>query len=282
VDDRSPAQYLDDLTTIVSRAAAAVLQACAHALHTRIKADQSPVTAADHASEAVIMEGVSRLMPGIPIVSEEAVGRAPPRALDGTFVLVDPVDGTRELVAGRDEFVINLAIVHHGRPVLGVIAAPPLGLVWRAATGFGAQRLRLAPGAPVDQAKERTMITTRPWPAQGIVAAVSRSHLDPETQALLAGLPVASRLAVGSAMKFCRVAEGTADVYPRLARVCEWDVAAGDALVTIAGGSVTTPAGKPLAYGRMTERFVVPGFIAAGDRAAAARLIPPEARSVGS
>ena len=277
-DDRAPAHYLDELTTIVSRAAAAVLAIRADALHAQTKPDNSPVTAADHASEAVIVEGLSRLLPAMPIVSEEAAGGAPPQSLGPTFALVDPIDGTRELVAGRDEFVINLAIVSHGRPVLGIIAAPALGFVWRAAERVGAQRLRLAPGAPADAATERTAIRTRPWPAAGVVAAMSRSHLDPNTQALLARLPVADRLVSGSAIKFCRVAEGAADIYPRLSPTCEWDIAAGDAIVTIAGGSVTTPGGRPLPYGRIAERFLVPGFIAAGDRAEAARLDPTATR----
>jgi 3'(2'), 5'-bisphosphate nucleotidase len=272
VGDRACSQFLDELTGIVSRAAAAVLAIRADGLNTRSKADQSPVTAADHASEALIVEGVSRVLPGIPIVSEEAFSRAPPASLDGTFVLVDPVDGTRELVAGRDEFVINLAVVNQGRPVLGIISAPALGLIWRAAEGAGADRLRLAPGAPATNATERAAIKTRSWPAAGIVAAMSRSHLDQHTQALLARLPIADRLVSGSAIKFCRVAEGAADLYPRLGPTCEWDIAAGDAIVRIAGGSVTTPDGRPLPYGRTAERFLVPGFIASGDRTAATRL----------
>jgi 3'(2'), 5'-bisphosphate nucleotidase len=260
------------LTGIVSRAAAIILAVRKDALETRIKADLTPVTAADEASEALILEGLARALPGIPVVSEEAVLHAPPGSLDGSFVLVDPVDGTRELAAGRDEFSVNLAIVTGGRPRLGIIAAPAYGLLWRTVATGGAERLRLAPGSPATAAAERSTIRTRAWPPAGIVAAVSRSHLDAQTEAFLAGLPPAGRVASGSAVKFCRVAEGAADIYPRLAPVSQWDVAAGDAIIAAAGGLVTTPAGDALPYGRTATGFLVPGFIAWGDRSAAARL----------
>jgi 3'(2'), 5'-bisphosphate nucleotidase len=259
---------IDALTGIVSRAAAAILEARAGGLKTRAKADASPVTLADEASEAVILEGLARTLPGVPVVSEEA--GAPPELTGGVFALVDPLDGTRELVAGRDEFCVNLALVSGGRARLGIIASPVLGLVWRTTAGGGAERLRLVPGASVGAAAERTAIRTRPWPGSGAIAAVSRSHLTPPTQAFLARLPPVERQASGSAIKLCRVAEGAADVYPRLATVSEWDVAAGDAIVTAAGGRVTTPEGAPLSYGR--KGFLVPGFVAWSDPSAPARL----------
>ena len=266
------AGLLDELTTIVSRAAAEVLAARRGALEVRSKADLSPVTAADEASEALMLEGLSRLMPGVAVVSEEAAGRAPPKLDEANFVLVDPLDGTRELVAGRDEFTINLALVTGGRPSLGIIAAPALGLIWRTAAQGGAERLRLPPGAPASAASERVPIRPRASPERGLAALVSRSHLDPQTEAFLARLPGVQRLASGSAIKFCRVAEGAADLYPRLAPTYEWDVAAGDAILTAAGGAVTTPDRQPLAFGRSSEDFRIPGFIAWGDPSAARRL----------
>ena len=264
-------RLLDDLTTIVSAAAAAILAARACPLDPRTKSDHSPVTAADEAAEAVILDGLARVLPGIPVVSEEAAGRMPPAYLGDQFILVDPLDGTRELLAGRDEFTVNVAIVSGGRPVLGIVAAPALGLVWRGQIGR-AERLRLAPGTHADTAHEQIEIRTRPWPATGLIAAASRSHLDGETQAFLARLPVAETLNCGSAVKFCQVAEGAADIYPRFGTTCEWDVAAGHAVLAAAGGSVTTPEGTPLPYGRIAERFRVPGFIAWGDPSAAARF----------
>jgi 3'(2'), 5'-bisphosphate nucleotidase len=261
------AAIVDALTTIVSRAAAAILAVRAGALDLRTKADRTPVTAADHAAEAIILDAVAQLLPGIPTVSEEAVQAAPPAGLAGDFVLVDPLDGTREFIAGRDEFTVNVALVSGGRPRLGVIAAPALGLVWRTRASGGAERLRLAPGAAATEAAERAPIRVRPRPRTGLVAAVSRSHLDAATEAYLARLGAVERIACGSALKFCRVAEGTADIYPRLGPTCEWDVAAGDAIVAAAGGAVTTPDGAPLAYGRAAEAFRVPAFIAWGGAA---------------
>ncbi|MPZ41539.1 MAG: 3'(2'),5'-bisphosphate nucleotidase CysQ [Rhizobiales bacterium] len=267
---------IDGLTTIVSQAAAAILSIRAKALDTRTKADQSPVTAADEASEAIIMEGVARLMPGVPIISEEANARAAAGAVGSDFVLIDPVDGTRELVAGRDEFTINLGLVRAGQPAFGIVAAPALGLVWRTAPGGGAERFRLPPGAAVDAASEVAPIKTRAMPKSGVVAAVSRSHFDPATDAFLTQLGTrfgaVTRLASGSAIKLCRVAEGAADVYPRLAPTHQWDVAAGHAILAAAGGTVTTPDRSTLSYPPGADALRVPGFIAWGDPSAVCRL----------
>jgi 3'(2'), 5'-bisphosphate nucleotidase len=259
---------IDELTSIVSRAASAILAVRAGGLAPRSKPDSSPVTAADVASEAIILEGLARALPGVPIVSEEA--GAPAGLAGDTYLLVDPLDGTRELVAGRDEFCINVALVAAGRPCLGLIGSPVMGLIWR--TAEGAERLRLAPGAAASAATERHAIRPRAWPQAGAIAAVSRSHLDARTQAFLARLPATERIPSGSALKLCRVAEGTADIYPRLGPVHQWDVAAGDAILSAAGGMVTTPEGAPLTYDAGRERFLVDGFVAWGDPAAPARL----------
>jgi len=261
---------IEALTGIVSQAAAAILAVRAGTLATRSKADSSPVTAADEAAEAVILEGLARALPGVPVVSEEA--GAPAGITADTYLLVDPLDGTRELIAGRDEFCVNVALISAGRPRLGLIGSPALGLIWRTAAA-GAERLRLAPGAEAGAATERGAIRSRPWPQAGAIAAISRSHLDARTQAFLAQLPPTERIASGSALKLCRLAEGAADVYPRLAPVHQWDLAAGDAILTAAGGIVTTPAGAPLTYDINKERFLVDGFVAWGDPAAADRFI---------
>jgi len=265
-------RLLDELTTVVSAAGAAILAACAGSLDARTKADSSPVTAADHAAEAVILEGLARALPGVAVVSEEAVGESQPAGLPGSFVLVDPLDGTRELLAGRDEYTVNIGIVIGGRPRLGIVSAPAQGLLWRGIEGRGAERLRLPPGAAAAAARDCVAIRTRPCPPQGLIAAVSRSHLDSRTEALLARLPVAERRGRGSAVKFCQLAEGTADIYPRLSTTCEWDVAAGHAVLTAAGGTVTAPDGLPLGYGRAAEGFRVAAFVAWGDPSAPARF----------
>jgi 3'(2'), 5'-bisphosphate nucleotidase len=265
-------RLLDEITAVVSAAAAAILAARTGGLAVRAKADRSPVTAADHAAEAVILEGLARLLPGTCVISEESVESAPAGPLSDPFVLVDPLDGTREFIAGRDEFTVNVALVAGGRPCLGVVAAPAHGRVWRGIEGAGAERLELAAGAPLAAARAHTPIRTRPCPSSGLVAAVSRSHLDAETEAFLARLPQARRFATGSSVKFCALAEGSADVYPRLSTTCEWDIAAGHAVLVAAGGVVRSPEGTALAYGRRDRDFRVGAFIAWGDPAAAEKL----------
>jgi 3'(2'), 5'-bisphosphate nucleotidase len=251
------ARLVDKLTALVSQAAAVVMAKPPAMLDRRAKSDLSPVSEADEASERVLLAGLARLLPGLPVVSEEAGGIAAP-----DFVLVDPLDGTRELLAGRDEFTINVAIIADQLPLLGIVCAPALALLWRGLVGGGAERLALPPGAKPAQAR-RFAIHTRPRPGDGLIAAVSRSHLDAATDAFVARLPQATRLVCGSALKFCRVAEGAADLYPRLSPTSEWDVAAGHAVLAAAGGAVTTPDGAPLTYGR--PGFRVPAFIAWGD-----------------
>jgi 3'(2'), 5'-bisphosphate nucleotidase len=262
------AQLLDDLTALVARACAEISAVSPETVVRRVKPDQSPVTAADEASEAVILHGLARMLPDIPIVSEESADAKKSPSLTGTFIVIDPLDGTREFLAGRDEFTVNLAIVTRGVPVAGIISAPKRGQLWRGVVGEKAERLRLLP----DGADQAQTITTRRWPDADPVAAVSRSHMDAATDAFVKALGSITRAASGSAIKFCQIAEGNADVYPRLGTTCEWDVAAGHALVTAAGGVVTTPLGTALTYGRAAENFRVPAFIAWGDPGKAAAV----------
>jgi 3'(2'), 5'-bisphosphate nucleotidase len=264
-------RHLDALTEIVSRAAAATLATPFSSVERRIKNDLSPVTAADEASEAVIVEGVSRLLPDIPVIAEESVGRAAAASLEPSFVVVDPLDGTKEFLAGRDEFTVNVAIVTHGVPIAGIVAAPAQGLLWRGVGGGKAERLRLRFGGGPADAYDRSFIRTRAAPDR-LVVATSRSHLDEATEDFLARLPVARRFLCGSAVKFCYVAQGEADVYPRLSPTHEWDIAAGCAILTAAGGAVTGPSGAQLRFGRRPEKFLVPGFIAWGDPAKATSI----------
>jgi len=254
-------RLLDDLTRIIARACAEIRAVSPVTAVHRIKPDQSPVTVADEISETIILQGLARLLPGIPVISEESVPDTPMAGLHMSFLIVDPLDGTREFIAGRDEFTVNLAIITRGVPIAGIIAAPERGQVWRGVVGGKAERLRLL----ADGADDARAIHTRRWPDAGAVAAISRSHFDGTTNAFLASLGPITRNASGSAIKFCQVAEGTADIYPRLATTCEWDVAAGHALVVAAGGKMMSPQGSPLAYGRTAENFRVPGFIAWGD-----------------
>lgn len=251
-------------TALAIRAAAAILQFDCRKVASRQKADRSMVTAADEAAEAAILPGLAAL-PGLPVVSEESARDAHV----GHYVLVDPLDGTAEFLGGRDEYTVNIALVRGGAPAIGVIAAPALGLVWLGAAGT-AERLRLSGSGEI---VERVTIGTRAWPAQR-VATISRSHYEAASAEFLQRFAPVTTLVCGSALKFCRLAEGAADIYPRLAPTSEWDVAAGHALVVAAGGAMTAPDGRALVYGG-GEGYRVPGFVAWGDPAAAGKFIPP-------
>jgi 3'(2'), 5'-bisphosphate nucleotidase len=198
-------------------------------------------------------------------LSEERAGFVEPPH-EGSFFLIDPLDGTKEFVAGRREFTVNLALVTNGTPLLGIIGAPALGLIWRGLVGRGAERLATGQGAPRAEPihARRFPLAGRPW-----IAAVSRSHGDAATEAFIDARPGAVRQTLGSAVKFARIAEGAADIYPRLAPTHEWDVAAGHALVTAAGGKITDPNGAELQFGKGAKDFIVPAFIAWGDPSAA-------------
>ena len=264
LDRDAAAALLEPLTEIVIRAGAAILAINRAVMKVDGKIDGSPVTEADLAADRIIAEGLALLAPEIPSLSEE---RAEPAALPykDSFFLIDPLDGTKEFVASRNEFTVNLALVTHGTPLLGIVSAPALGLVWRGIVGRGAERLTLGPGKPLIEP-----IRTRPCPPRGApwTVAVSRLHGDARTEGFIAGRPGAVRSELGSAVKFGRVAEGAVDIYPRLSPTSEWDVAAGHALVAAAGGKITDSKGAALIFGTGPD-FIVPEFIAWGDPNAA-------------
>lgn len=253
-------QWRGALTQIACDAGEAILAVADEAQNPTTKQDGSPVTKADLAANACILAGLLALAPGIPIVSEEST---PPDAnlREGPFFLVDPLDGTREFVAGRDEYTVNVALIAGGMPVLGVVGAPLKRTIWRGGRGLGAQRLTYdrqgRMSAPVS-------IHARACPAQGAIAAISLSHPDADTQNFLATHPQYRARAGGSALKFCWVAEGEADIYPRFGRTSEWDIAAGHALIEAAGGRMAKPDGRPIEYGRREDNFLVDGFFARG------------------
>jgi 3'(2'), 5'-bisphosphate nucleotidase len=271
IDRDSAAALIEPLTELVARAGAAILAVNRGSMAVDGKADGSPVTDADLAADRVIAAGLARLLPEVQTLSEERTHLAKlPTA--SSFFLIDPLDGTKEFLAGRNEFTVNLALVTDGVPLLGIVGAPALGLIWRGLVGRGAERLIVVSGgvaSPVPIQSRTNPVAGKPW-----VAAVSRSHGDERTEAFIDARPGAVRQIAGSAIKFCRVAEGEADIYPRLAPTCEWDVAAGHALVTAAGGKVTDSTGAALRFGAGAEDFTVPEFIAWGDPAAAGSLIP--------
>jgi len=263
------ASLVDGLTALAAKAAAAIGEVARTAYAVERKSDGSPVTAADRASDAVICDGLRRLLPGLLVVSEESGKRPASIARDTSFMLVDPLDGTKEFLERRDEFTVNLALIVDGRPAVGIIAAPALGLLYRGIVGRGAQRLSLVAATSANRAAGIVDIKTRPAPKDGLSVLVSRSHLEPTTEAFLKRFAGFTKIPCGSSLKFCRIAEGAADLYPRLSRTSEWDIAAGDAILTAAGGLVTTPEGGPLLYGQAAKEFRVPGFVAWADPARA-------------
>lgn len=261
------------LTGLVREAGEVILAERRRGLRIAIKRDESPVTAADHASEAVLLEGLARLLPGVPIVSEEQRAAGDGAGPGALFVLVDPLDGTRDFINGHDEFTVNVAIVIDGRAVAGIVGAPACGTIWRGLCGGGAERLSGTGCEP---------IRTRRWRDGAAIALASRSHLDAASAALLARLGLVPR-PCGSSLKFCRLAEGAADFYPRLAPTSQWDIAAGHALLAAAGGNVVTPAGCAVTYGAASQAalsppsLLVPAFLACGDPAVLPALIEKSA-----
>ncbi len=222
------------------------------------KSDASPVTLADGTAEAIILDHLAKATPDIPIIAEEQAellglpDRIPPR-----FWLVDPLDGTKEFIRRNGEFTVNIALVEHDRPVLGVIGIPVKGVVYGAA-GPGSARVTEGGG-------RIRRIQARARPDAGATVAYSRSHADtPRLEAWLADHAIAARIVAGSALKFALIAEGSADLYPRFGPTMEWDTAAGQALVEAAGGSVATLDGLPFRYGK--PGFRNPGFVVRGRR----------------
>lgn len=263
IDGAAASGLMEPLTALVVKAGEAILAVNRAAMRVDGKQDGSPVTEADLAADRIIADGLAQLAGDIPTLSEERTQLASP-PFQGSFFLIDPLDGTKEFVAGRDEFTVNLALVTSGVPLLGIVSAPALGLLWRGVVGHGAERVRLD-GAGIGAAEP---IQTRKLPARGEpwIAAVSRSHGDPKSEAFIDGRPNAVRKSCGSAVKFGRIAEGSADIYPRFGPTCEWDVGAGSAVVTAAGGRVTDGQGGELRFGERHDRgFIIPDFIAWGD-----------------
>ena len=237
--------------------AACVVYRSGFEVHT--KQDESPVTAADHAAEAIILARLAQASPDVPVVAEEqaAAGHIP--QIGRTFFLVDPLDGTKEFIQRRGDFTVNIALVRDGVPELGVVYAPARGRLFagdvRARAAFRSEQ---SPDAGEQAA--RTPIRVRTPPPGGLTVVASRSHRTPETDAYLEQVKVAELVSVGSSLKFCLVAAGEADLYPRLGPTMEWDTAAGHAVLAAAGGTVVNVDGSPFRYGK--AGFRNPSFIA--------------------
>ncbi|MGG6897475.1 MULTISPECIES: 3'(2'),5'-bisphosphate nucleotidase CysQ [Rhizobium] len=231
-----------------------------------LKQDMSPVTLADERAEHIILEHLARDFPDVPAIAEESVSAGKIPDIRGRpFFLVDPLDGTREFIEHRDEFTVNIAYIVNGIPVAGIVYAPALGIAF---TGEPGKARKLI----VDEhfaVADRLTIAVRERPAK-MTALASRCHSNEKTESFLTGNPISACTSIGSSLKFCLLAEGKADVYPRFARTMEWDTAAGDAVLRAAGGVTVTTEGDLLTYGKTNQSedcdFANPSFVCWGGK----------------
>jgi 3'(2'), 5'-bisphosphate nucleotidase len=242
--DATLSPRLQTLVRIAQAAGKVVMRHYEAGCDTRVKADRSPVTDADEEAEKLILAELALAFPGVPVVAEEEAAAGRVARTGAHFFLVDPVDGTKEFIKRGGEFTVNIGEVADGEPVSGVVFAPAIGRMFAGAVGEGA--FELSGGAV------RTIAARLPA-SDGLVAVSSRSHPDAKTQELLKSLPVKGHTNAGSSLKFCLVATGEADIYPRAGETMEWDTAAGHAVLRAAGGTVTNWDGSPFLYGK-------PGF----------------------
>lgn len=244
----APSSLLAALLDTALAAGREILDVYAAPIAVTTKADASPVTEADERAEAVILARLAEIAPDVPVVAEESVaaGRVPATA--DRFFLVDPLDGTKEFISRNGEFTVNIALVEKGVPVAGVVYAPALGRMFagEGASAWSADVVDGACGALKPMAVRRA-------PAGGLTVVGSRSHGSPETDAFVGRYEVAEYRSAGSSLKFCLVACGEADLYPRFGRTMEWDTAAGDAVLRAAGGRVVNPDGTPFLYGKRDQ-----------------------------
>lgn len=253
---------LHKVTEIAQEAGRAIMQVYAKPIDVTHKDDKSPVTDADHAAEAIILRGLRNLPVSFPVIAEEemAAGREP-ETKHGVFWLVDPLDGTKEFIKKNGEFTVNIALIVDRRPLLGVVGAPAFDRLWR-----GLQSPSEAYAEEISKGATRR-IATRDVPARGYTIFASRSHAswkNHDLEDFLEPFRIAERKEAGSSLKFCLIAAGEADLYPRFGPTMEWDTAAGQAVLEAAGGSVTTTDGKPFLYAKPSFRN--PHFVAWGER----------------
>jgi 3'(2'), 5'-bisphosphate nucleotidase len=263
----------DEIALFLAEAALAagpaVMEGYERGCDVRSKADGSPVTSADHRAEAIICDRLARMAPSPPICAEESTAAGTPITVVGRFLLVDPLDGTREFLARNGEFTVNVALIEGGAPVAGAVYAPAIDRLWIG--GEAAFVCETPPGAGLPDQGQWRRIRTRHAP-ESLTALVSRSHDDAQSESFLKALPVGEARPAGSSLKFCLIAEGLGDVYPRFGPTMEWDTAAGDAVLRAAGGVMLDADGRPFAYGKVDRGLRNGPFIAWGDAAAAKRF----------
>ena len=252
------------LAKIAAEAGRLILRHYKQGTEIRIKPDHSPVTLADEEAEALILKRLKLHFPGVPIIAEEAVERGEPTEIGKRFFLVDPLDGTKEFLARNGEFTVNIALIEDNMPLSGVVLAPAQGRAFLGDVGAStAFELAVSKTGDLDSENAKT-IHARNAPEDGLIAVVSRSHRDAKTEEYLASYAIADMKASGSSLKFCLIAAGEADLYPRHGRTMEWDIAAGHAVLLAAGGTVTLLDGGPFFYGKTAQGFANPYFVARG------------------
>lgn len=247
--------------SIALEAGQAIMAARSRVSGSRQKPDGSPVTLADIDADRIICRRLADMLPDVPVITEEAP-ETHALSVDSRFILVDPLDGTREFLSGRDEFTVNIALIEHGKPVAGTVYAPALSRLYVA--GASAFRADVRPDQRVPGLQAMRALTGSAAPCQGLRAVASLSHLDSATTSWLEERRIGELRSAGSSLKFCIIAEGDADVYPRLAPTMEWDTAAGHAILAAAGGCVVQLDGLPLGYGKSQVGFRNESFIAWG------------------
>jgi 3'(2'), 5'-bisphosphate nucleotidase len=257
-------EFSVSLVKIAHEAGRLILKHYEAGAEARVKEDSSPVTAADEEAEKLILKRLAQLAPGVPIIAEEemAAGRLP-KHLGTRFFLVDALDGTKEFLKRNGEFTVNIALIENARAMCGAVVAPAKARAFVGDGANGAFELAAPEDLPLD-VRQAEPIAARKAPKDGLIVIASRTHRDSMTDEYLAAYAIANLLAAGSSLKFCLVACGEADLYPRHGRTMEWDTAAGQAVLEAAGGSVKTLDGKPLSYGKIADGFANPHFVARG------------------
>ena len=237
----------------------------ASGIETDTKSDDSPVTLADQKAEDIILAVLKEVAPNVPVLAEESVAAGNIPDVGDEFFLVDPLDGTKEFIKKGTDFTVNIALIQNGRPVMGVVYAPARSHIWVAEGPATAWEAEVAPGGAVPAAADRKPMKIRALPEAGVTAVASKSHRTPETDEFLGKFKVAELVSMGSSLKFCMIAAGDADLYPRLGRTMEWDTGAAHAVISAAGGRVLTLEGIDLTYGKKERGYDNPHFVVYGD-----------------
>lgn len=257
----------DGMVEAALSAAEVILDIYEGDIDVEVKGDESPVTKADQAAEVVILEHLEQIAPSIPVVAEESVAAGNIPSIEGEFFLVDPLDGTKEFIKKNGEFTVNIALIKDNVPVSGVIYTPAKGWLFAGEVGQGAWRGEVKDPRDSHQIDDKRTMAVRQ--AGALVDVVgSRSHHTPEAEDFLKDYNVGEKKSIGSSLKFCLLAAGEADLYPRFGRTMEWDTAAGDAILTAAGGTVRNLDGSRLGYGKVKQEdapFANPFFIASAQ-----------------